>query len=153
MNELTLPRNTFIFHETPQLALCPVTLFLANALLDSAFKVPTLCSAEPFYRLRVESGLNEQVIPWKDAILDEPVFRSLGWDPQRGWQMTWSVLSHRAVCRYIRMVSRSARWEHALTCYALRRGAANMVDSECACIPGVLSHVADRGQSTPLKTC
>ncbi|KAI9888214.1 MAG: hypothetical protein M1814_001087 [Vezdaea aestivalis] len=59
----------------PCLLLCPQTTLLSLAFADQAFAAPELNSPEQFFRLRVLEGLNEQKVPFKDEILDVPVFR------------------------------------------------------------------------------
>lgn len=75
---LTSPRNTIPILSVPRepcLLLCPQTLFLALAQSNLAF-VTEFKSASQIFGLRLRSDQNELHLPFKDSVLDSPVFRS-----------------------------------------------------------------------------
>lgn len=121
-------RNTFIFHEAPYLALCPIHFILTAAFAYQAFDPPELNTPERFYSLRVEPGLKSRPIPWNSSIRDKPLFRSAEWTPN-GWRMSESPLAYRVLLKYVTNTCRAAHWQDVITTYALRRSTGNAVDS------------------------
>ncbi|OJD09861.1 hypothetical protein ACJ73_10049 [Blastomyces percursus] len=68
--------TTYIFHERDDnLALCPVSHFLALALADDAFDARGINSVEDVLRIRVMVPRNSLHLKWKPHMLNIPVFR------------------------------------------------------------------------------
>lgn len=59
----------------PCLVLSPHTYFLALAFSDKAFAAPDLDRPEALFKLKVVDGLMEARLPWKEEVLDLPIFR------------------------------------------------------------------------------
>jgi Protein of unknown function (DUF3435) len=69
-------RTTYIFHERDDnLALCPISHFLALAFADAAFDSSQIRSVEDIFRIDVPTYRNILQIKWKPKMLDVPVFR------------------------------------------------------------------------------
>ncbi|OJD23960.1 hypothetical protein ACJ73_04688 [Blastomyces percursus] len=68
--------TTYIFHERDDnLALCPISHFLALALADGAFEAHGINSVEDVFRIRVQASRNSLQLRWKQSMLNVPIFR------------------------------------------------------------------------------
>ena len=76
---LIIASNTFPIPEVcldSCLSLCPQIMLLGLLFADHAFAAPELTGPEQLFRLRIPDSLNQLVLPTKDSILKQPIFRS-----------------------------------------------------------------------------
>jgi hypothetical protein len=95
--------------------LCPITFFLALAFEHKAFDV----DPEELYYATLERDVVE--IKFKDAVLDAPLFRSL--DGTTAW-------TYASCYKALTGLTYRAGYKCQVTSYAIRRGAANVLDSK-----------------------
>ncbi|PGH23708.1 hypothetical protein AJ80_02314 [Polytolypa hystricis UAMH7299] len=121
--------TTYIFHEQhDNLALCPISHFLALALADQAFEAQGINSSEDVFRIAVPSYRNSLQLRWKSEMLDVPVFRRAVHTAQ-GMRISCNgALPYDAFNQYLQRLGRNAGLEEPLTPYCIRRGTANAVD-------------------------
>ncbi|EDN08839.1 FluG domain-containing protein [Histoplasma capsulatum] len=123
--------TTYIFHERDDnLALCPVSHFLALALADDAFDARGINSIEDVLRIRVMAPRNSLHLKWKPHMLNVPVFRRAVHTAEGIRISPDKALPYDTFNQYLQRLGRNAGFEHKLTPYCIRRGTANAVDSE-----------------------
>ncbi|OJD26331.1 hypothetical protein ACJ73_02290 [Blastomyces percursus] len=122
--------TTYIFHERDDnLALCPVSHFLALALADDAFDARGINSVEDVLRIRVMAPRNSLHLKWKPHMLNIPVFRRAV-HAAEGFRISPDkALPYDTFNQYLRRLGRNAGFEHKLESYCIRRGTANTVDT------------------------
>lgn len=124
-------RTTYIFHERDDnLALCPISHFLALALADHAFQAQGIHSAEDIFQIEVPSYRNSLQLRWKAEMLSVPIFRRAVRTAQGIRISPDRALPYDTFNQYLQRLGRNAGFEGALTPYCIRRGTANAVDSE-----------------------
>ncbi|OJD22352.1 hypothetical protein ACJ73_06295 [Blastomyces percursus] len=134
--------TTYIFHERDDnLALCPVSHFLALALADDAFDARGINSVEDVLRIRVMAPRNSLHLKWKPHMLNIPVFRRAVHTAEGIRISPDKALPYDIFNQYLQRLGRNAGFEHKLTPYCIRRGTANAVDtvattSECNQVMG-----------------
>jgi hypothetical protein len=117
------------------LSLCPQIMLLGLLFADHAFAAPQLTGPEQLFRLRIPDSLNQLVLPTKDSMSKQPIFRSTvktayGVQICPTKQMTASNLR-----------SSFAKWgqitgfELPLKPYAFRRGNGEALDSSSKLSP------------------
>ena len=128
---LTQARTTYIFHERDDnLALCPISHFLALAFADDAFESSEIRSSEDIYRIFVPCHRNSYQIKWKPQILDIPVFRRTDRNRLGVCISSDRALQYDAFNQGCQRLGRDAGLEDPFTPYCIRRGVANAVDSK-----------------------
>ncbi|OJD10206.1 hypothetical protein ACJ73_09890, partial [Blastomyces percursus] len=121
----------YIFHERDDnLALCPVSHFLALALADDAFDAKGINSVEDVLRIRVMAPRNSLHLKWKPNMLNIPVFRRAVHTAEGIRISPDKALPYDTFNQFLQRLGRNAGFEHKLTPYCIRRGTANAVDSE-----------------------
>ena len=76
---LIMDSNTFPIPEVcldSCLSLCPQIMLLGLLFADHAFAAPELTGPEQLFRLRIPDSLNQLVLPTKDSMSKQPIFRS-----------------------------------------------------------------------------
>jgi hypothetical protein len=127
--KLILLRTTYIFHERDDnLALCPVSHFLALAFADDAFDASEIRSPEDVYRIPVPSYRNSYQIKWKSQILDVPIFRRTDRHQFGVFISSDRALQYDAFNQLCQRLGRHAGLEDPFTPYCIRRGVANAID-------------------------
>ncbi|OJD21830.1 hypothetical protein ACJ73_06825 [Blastomyces percursus] len=122
--------TTYIFHERDDnLALCPVSHFLALALADDAFDARGINSVEDVLRIRVTAPRNSLHLKWKPHMLNIPVFRRAVHAAEGIRISPDKALPYDTFNQYLQRLGRNAGFEHKLTPYCIRRGTANAVDT------------------------
>ncbi|EDN03649.1 hypothetical protein I7I51_05473, partial [Histoplasma capsulatum] len=122
--------TTYIFHERDDnLALCPVSHFLALALADDAFDARGINSVEDVLRIRVMAPRNSLHLKWKPHMLNIPVFRRAVHTAEGIRISPDKALPYDTFNQYLQRLGRNAGFEHKLTPYCIRRGTANAVDT------------------------
>ncbi|KAI9893013.1 MAG: hypothetical protein M1814_000897 [Vezdaea aestivalis] len=138
--------NTFPIPDIPKepcLLLCPQVTFLSLIFLDQAFAAPELSSPEDFFRLRVLKGLNEQRVPFKDSILNVPIFRRsqqtiYGTSISANDPMTYATLHAQ-----IQTLGGVTGIDLPTGAYAFRRGSGEALDNS--------SHISDAQRNLILQ--
>ncbi|OJD11662.1 hypothetical protein ACJ73_09496, partial [Blastomyces percursus] len=119
----------YIFHERDDnLALCPVSHFLALALADDAFDAKGINSVEDVLRIRVTAPRNSLHLKWKPNMLNIPVFRRAVHTAEGIRISPDKALPYDTFNQFLQRLGRNAGFEHKLTPYCIRRGTANAVD-------------------------
>ncbi|OJD22154.1 hypothetical protein ACJ73_06498 [Blastomyces percursus] len=121
--------TTYIFHERDDnLALCPISHFLALAPADGAFEAQGINSVEDVFRIRVQAPRNSLQLRWKQSMLNVLIFcramhttEGVRISPDR-------TLPYDTSNQYLQRLGRNAGFEYKLTPYCIRRGTANAVD-------------------------
>ncbi|OAT11875.1 FluG domain-containing protein [Blastomyces gilchristii SLH14081] len=122
--------TTYIFHERDDnLALCPVSHFIALALADDAFEARGIVSVEDILRVRVPAHRNSLHLKWKADMLDVPVFRRAMHTAEGVRISPDKALPYDILNQYLQRLGRNAGFENKLTPYCIRRGTANAVDT------------------------
>ncbi|KAL2364863.1 hypothetical protein RJZ56_002210 [Blastomyces dermatitidis] len=122
--------TTYIFHERDDnLALCPVSHFIALALADDAFEARGIVSVEDILRVRVPAHRNSLHLKWKADMLDVPVFRRAIHTAEGVRISPDKALPYDILNQYLQRLGRNAGFENKLTPYCIRRGTANAVDT------------------------
>lgn len=122
-------RTTYIFHERDDnLALCPISHFLALALADHAFDAQGISCAENIFRITVLSYRNSLQMRWKPEMLDISVFHCVIHTAQGVRISSDRALSYDMFNQYLQRLGRNAGLEEPLTPYCIRRGTANAMD-------------------------
>lgn len=115
--------NTFLFHSHRCLALYSIMSFLTKAFGDAAFEAPDLTTPERLYGLKVEPGLKQRRVIWKESGFELPIFRDQEGKPLR-------------YAEQLRNLGKATNFKEVLTTYCLRRGAANSIDGMCFTVKG-----------------
>ncbi|OJD27699.1 hypothetical protein ACJ73_00909 [Blastomyces percursus] len=125
-----LSRTIYIFHERDDnLALCPVSHFLALALADDAFDAKCINSVEDVLCIRVTAPRNSLHLKWKPNMLNIPVFRRAVHTAEGIRIPPDKALPYDTFNQFLQRLGRNAGFEHKLTQYCIRRGTANAVDT------------------------
>ncbi|OJD25540.1 hypothetical protein ACJ73_03093 [Blastomyces percursus] len=121
--------TTYIFHERDDnMALCPISHFLALALADQAFQAQGINSPEDIFRIEVPRYRNSLQLRWRSEMLDIPVFRRT-YHTAHGVRVSPDrALPYDAFNQCLQRLGRNAGLEEPLTPYCIRRGTANAVD-------------------------
>ncbi|EEQ88960.2 FluG domain-containing protein [Blastomyces dermatitidis ER-3] len=123
-------KTTYIFHEQDDnLAICPVSHFLALALAADTFEARGISSIEDVFRIQVQAPRNSIQLKSKSNILDVPVFHRAVRTAQGVRISPDRTLPYDTFNQYLQRLGRNAGFEHKLTPYCIRRGTANAVDS------------------------
>ena len=119
--ETNLSRTTYIFHERDDnLALCPISHFLALALADDAFEARGIKSVEDVLRIQVPAPRNSLQLKWKPQMLNIPVFRRAV-NTAEGIRISPDkALPYDTFNQYLQRLGRNAGFEHKLTPYCIR---------------------------------
>ncbi|KAH7002679.1 hypothetical protein B0J12DRAFT_551472, partial [Macrophomina phaseolina] len=134
--------NTFPIPEIrhdPCLVLSPHAYFLALAFGDRAFAAPDLVGPEALFKLRVIDGLMEARIPWKDEVLDLPVFRK-SHQTVYGTRISVQPLPNSTVRPWLRKLGEVTGMKKICHPYVLRYAAGKAFDS---CETFVLDEISD----------
>ncbi|KAI9763324.1 MAG: hypothetical protein M1840_000589 [Geoglossum simile] len=120
--------KTYLFHEDTNLVFCPITLFLALAFADKAFAAPGLTSPEQLFALKVLPGLHEQRLPWKESILNVPVFRR-SIRSEDGIRVSPNqALPYFDFHYSLKQLGRATGFLQTITTYCIRRATGNAID-------------------------
>ncbi|GME38370.1 hypothetical protein MMC13_007471 [Neofusicoccum parvum] len=124
-------RNTFPIPEIrhdPYLFLSPHTYFLALAFSDRAFAAPDLDGPEALFKLRVVDGLIEARLPWKEEVLDLPIFRK-SHHTVYGMEISNKPLPDSVVRPWLRKLGEITGMKKICHPYVLRYAAGKAFDS------------------------
>ena len=119
-------RKTFTLHESIDLVSCAVLQFLALAFADKAFDADFYVSK--LSDVRVSHNHRSQIFPWRDEILDIPVFREpvkevigVRTSPTLAWK-------YDSFQRALSTLGRAAGVQHEISAYVLRRATGNVMN-------------------------
>jgi hypothetical protein len=122
--------NTFTLPELrydPCLVLSPQVYFLGKAFANHAFD--EINSPEQLYRLTVHPRCNQQRLPWKESMLDTPVFRR-SVAGLHGVEISPSeALRDNTLRPWVKKAGEETGFEQVVGPYALRRAAGKEFDS------------------------
>ncbi|OJD26944.1 hypothetical protein ACJ73_01667 [Blastomyces percursus] len=138
--------TTYIFHERDDnLALCPISHFLALALADGAFEAQGINSVEDVFRIRVQAPRNSLQLKWKQSMLNVPIFRRAMHTTEGVRISPDRALPYDTFNQYLQRLGRNAGFEYKLTPYCIRRGTANAVDDDTARVGRLTSTHVEHG--------
>lgn len=103
---------------------CPVTMFLALAFADGAFRDEGIRTPEDLRAIRIPAFKETLEVKWRQEILDTPIFRRT----QDGAISLTAPFRPGDLNYYLKRLGKLAGYPQQLTSYALRRGAAAAVD-------------------------
>jgi hypothetical protein len=124
----SLIRTTYVFHERDDnLALCPISHFIALALADNAFAARGIQSATDIFRIEVPAHRNGLQVKWKPEIFNVPIFRRTIRTAQGIIISPNKALAYDTFNQYLQRLGRNAGFQDKLTPYYIRRATANAV--------------------------
>lgn len=109
---------TLSFYEEPaQRDVCPVTYFLALAILDGAVDESDILSNKP-----VTLGKKSDIIRMNDGFTDVPILRAI---ENQSRILQDRILKYSSLNHFLSQLGKRAGYEDNLTSYCFRRGASN----------------------------
>ncbi|KAH7025326.1 hypothetical protein B0J12DRAFT_705182 [Macrophomina phaseolina] len=123
--------NTFVIPEIrhdPCLILSPHAYFLALAFSDQAFAASGLTGPEALYKLRVPDQMNQLRLPWKEEMLEVPIFRK-SCRTVRGIEISQEPLPDSTVRPWLRKLGEITGMEKICHPYILRYAAGKAFDN------------------------
>lgn len=113
-------------HENEDLVFCPVSQFLALAFADGAFDAGF--SISNLDKVRVSHHSRCQIFPWREEMLDIPIFSEHDQAMEGHETLPTRPWSYESFQRSLSDLGRMAGFKHAVTAYALRREAGNIIN-------------------------
>ena len=126
-----MQRVTFVFYEHECLMFCAVLHMLSLAFADDAFNSDDIRSVQDIYSHIVPDFKESILLRWKDEWMPRPIFRRACCMP--GGLVTSSVkaLPYRSYASQMSALGSGAGFRAGLTAYGFRRGASQVINSEC----------------------
>jgi hypothetical protein len=115
-----LIRTTYVFHERDDnLALCPISHFIALALADNAFAARGIQSATDIFRIEVPAHRNGLQVKWKPEIFNVPIFRRTIRTAQGIIISPNKALAYDTFNQYLQRLGRNSGFQDKLTPYSV----------------------------------
>ena len=104
---------------------------LAHA--DCAYAAPQLDAPEKVYGLTVEPGMQSLAIPWKEEVLDRPVFRRSIKTADGNVISPDQELPYSTYHAWVKRLGYETGFPQVMTTYCLRRAEGNAINGEWPC--------------------
>ena len=108
---------------------CVISIIVGLACNDKAFRFPHT-TPRLVLTLGVRPGLNCQPIPWRDEMLDVPIFRLLGSSDQGTGRKADGPLPYGLYHGWVKRLGEETGFVQVLTTYCLRRAVGNAINGE-----------------------
>jgi len=109
--------------------LCVISHIVGLACNDKAFRFPDT-TPRMVLTLGVRPGLNCQPIPWRNEMLDVPIFHLLNPSDQGKGEQSNGPLPYGQYQKWVKRLGEETGFVQVLTTYCLRRAAGNAINGE-----------------------
>lgn len=106
---------------------CVISHIVGLACNDQAFRLPDT-TPRMVLTLGVRPGLNCQPIPWRDEMLDVPIFRLSSSSDQRQGGTPDESLPYGLYQGWVKRLGEETGFKQVLTTYCLRRAVGNAIN-------------------------
>ncbi|KAI4132430.1 MAG: hypothetical protein LQ347_002588 [Umbilicaria vellea] len=127
------PTSFSVYEQDDNLIMCPVLHFLALAFTDQAFLNPHLTPAN-LRKVSVPAHQGKVKIPWKESILDTPVFRAIEENGAGCRALDAKPIQYEDLRSYFKRLGERVGSEFFLHPYCIRRFAATAIDDSGASV-------------------